>query len=91
MGPQRPQLPMSCLAAFVAKGDGSPESILRPYKFRESGEGRARIICHPPAIALIRKFYRLGKDAKVFESATTEWRRKAKRDGQQVRARQTAQ
>jgi len=72
-----PQLPVSCLAAFVAKGGRSPESILRPYKFKENAEGRARIICHPPAIALIRKFYKLGKDVKVLDSATTEWRRKA--------------
>jgi len=71
------QLPMSCLAAFVAKAGRSPESILRPYKFREVGEGHARIICHPPATVLIRKFYKLGKDFKILDSATAEWRRKA--------------
>jgi hypothetical protein len=83
-----PQLPVSCLAAFVAKGGRSPESILRPYKFRENAEGRARIICHPPAIALIRRFYKLGKDVMVLDSATAEWRRKVcATDNRSVHAR----
>jgi hypothetical protein len=72
-----PELPASCLAAFVARGDRSPETILRRYKFREAGEGRARIICHPPVITLIRRFYKLSKDVSVLDSTTAEWRKKA--------------
>ncbi len=83
-----PQLPVSCLAAFVVRGGRSPEAVLRPYKLKETGEGRARIICHPPAITVIRKFYRSGMDFGVLDSAMAEWRKRA--DGtssRSVRAR----
>jgi hypothetical protein len=83
-----PQLPVSCLAAFVAKGGRSPEAILRPYKLRETVEGRARIICHPPAVTVIRRFYKSGMDFGVVDSAIAEWRKRA--DGtnnRSVRAR----
>jgi hypothetical protein len=72
-----PQLPVSCLAAFVVKAGRSPEAILRSYKFRDTGEGHARIICHPPAVTVIRRFYRSGMDFGVLDSAIAEWHKKA--------------
>jgi hypothetical protein len=67
------QLPVSCLAEYVAKHGRSPESILRPYKFRTNGEGIARIVFRPPVITVIRKHYKLDRDPAVFESATAKW------------------
>jgi hypothetical protein len=72
-----PQLPVSCLAEYVTKGGRSPQSVLRPYKFRDDGEGRARIVFHPPVIAVIRKYYKLGRDPEVFESAAAKWQKRA--------------
>ena len=72
-----PQLPVSCLAEYVSKGGRSPESVLRPYKFRASGEGLVRIVFRPPVVTIIRKHYKLNKDPKVFESARADWQKKA--------------
>lgn len=72
-----PPLSVSCLAEYVTRGGRSPESILRPYKFRDGGEGRARIVFRPPVVAVIRKYYKLGGDSKVFESAMADWQRRA--------------
>jgi len=72
-----PQLPVSCLAEYVSKGGRSPESVLRPYKFRASGEGLARIVFHPPVVTIIRKHYKLNRDSKVFDSARADWQKRA--------------
>jgi hypothetical protein len=71
------QLPVSCLAEFVTKGRRSPESVLRPYKFRTRGEGRARIVFYPPVVAVIRKYFKLHRDLGVFESAAAKWQSRA--------------
>jgi hypothetical protein len=65
------------LAEYVSKGGRSPESVLRPYKFRTNGEGLARIVFHPPVVAVIRKHYKLNRDPEVFESARVDWRKRA--------------
>jgi hypothetical protein len=73
--PERvPALPASCLAEYVTAAGCSPEAILRSYKFRQQGEGRARITFYPPVVAVIRKYYKSGKDNRVLDSAIVEWR-----------------
>jgi hypothetical protein len=67
------QLPVSCLAEYATRGGRSPESVLRPYKFRKTGEGIARILFRPPVVTVIRKYFRLNRDATVFEDALADW------------------
>jgi len=67
------QLPVSCLAEYATRGGRSPESVLRPYKFRGAGEGIARILFRPPVVAIIRRYFKLNRDAKVFENALADW------------------
>jgi hypothetical protein len=67
------QLPVSCLAEYITKGDRSPESVLRPYKFRRNGEGIARILFRPPVLTVIRRYFKLNKDAAVLEDALADW------------------
>jgi hypothetical protein len=72
-----PQLPVSCLAEYVTRGGRSPESILRPYKFRERGEGHVRIVFHPPVVAVIRKYYSQGRDPNILEAAIADWQKRS--------------
>ena len=72
-----PPLPASCLAEYVTANGRSPESILRPYKFRQRGEGRARMTFYPPALGIIRKYHKSGRKPAVFDSAILEWQRRA--------------
>jgi hypothetical protein len=77
MGEGIPPLPVSCLAEYVTRGGRSPESILRPYKFRDRGEGLARIVFRPPVVNVIRKYYKLDSNSGVFDSAIADWQKKA--------------
>lgn len=72
-----PQLPVSCLAEMVDRGRRSPESILRRFKFTDDAEGRARTICHPPALTAIRKYYSADKDIRVVDQWIDTWMKKA--------------
>lgn len=82
------QLPVSCLAEYVTKGGRSPESVLRPYKFRTRGEGRARIIFHPAVLNAIRRYFKLNKDPGILEAAIVDWHKKANTTAKKcVRAR----
>ncbi len=81
-------LPATCLAEFVAKNRRSAMAILRPYKFKESGEGHARIVYHPPLVSLIRKFYKSNKDLSLIDLAIASWERKAEAtESKSLRAR----
>lgn len=83
-----PPLSVSCLAEYITRGSRSPESVLRPYKFKDLGEGRARIVFHPPVLTVIRRFYKSNKDVKVIAAAIADWERKAdKTDKKSVRSR----
>jgi hypothetical protein len=72
-----PPLSVSCLAEYVTRGSRSPESVLRPYKFKDLGEGRARIVFHPPVLTVIRRFYKSNKDVQVIDAAIAAWESKA--------------
>lgn len=81
-------LPASCLAEFITRGRRSPESVLRPYKFRELGEGQARIVFRPPVVTAIRRFFKSGRKVEVIRNAIAEWEQKAEAtDKKSVRAR----
>jgi hypothetical protein len=83
-----PPLSVSCLAEYITRGNRSPESILRPYKFKDLGEGRARIVFHPPVLTVIRRFYKSNRDAKVISAAIADWESKAdKTDKKSVRSK----
>ncbi len=83
-----PQLPMSCLAEFVTRGRRNPESVLRPFKFRELAEGKARIIFRPPLLGVIRRFYRSGRKVEVLQEAAAAWQEMAEAsDKKAVRSR----
>jgi hypothetical protein len=77
MGEGIPPLPVSCLAEYVTRGGRSPESILRPYKFRDRGEGLARIVFRPPVVTVIRNYYKLNSNSEVFDSAIADWQKRA--------------
>jgi hypothetical protein len=79
-------LPVSCLAEYVTRGGRAPESVLRPYKFRKTGEGIARIVFRPPVVTVIRKHFRLNRDAKVFEDALSDWHIRADATAEEGRA-----
>ena len=70
-------LPASCLAEFATGSSRSPASILRPYKFRKDGEGRARTTFYPPVLTVIRKFYKSGKKQGTFDEAINDWEKRA--------------
>lgn len=72
-----PNLPVSCLAEYITRGSRSPESVLRPYKFREMGEGQARIVFRPPVLTVIRRFFKSGRRVEVLQEAITEWEKRA--------------
>jgi hypothetical protein len=83
-----PPLSVSCLAEYITRGSRSPEAVLRPYKFKDLGEGRARIVFHPPVLTVIRRFYKSNKDAKVIDAAIAAWESKAdKTDKKSVRSK----
>src|SRR5579862_1033479 len=83
-----PPLSVSCLAEYITRGGRSPESVLRPYKFKDLGEGRARIVFHPPVLTVIRRFYKSNKDTRVIDTAIAAWESKAgKTDKKSVRSK----
>lgn len=70
-------LPASCLAEYATGGSRSRSSILRPFKFRKDGEGRARAIFYPPVVTVIRKFYRSEKKRSILDEAIEGWEKRA--------------
>lgn len=70
------RLPISCLAEFVAGAGRSPESLLRPFKFRARGEGFARSSYYQDLLSAVRDYHSNDNDLKLFQSARAELHRK---------------
>jgi hypothetical protein len=72
-----PPIPVTCLAEFITRGRRSAESVLRPFKFSDIDEGRARVIFRPPVLTVIRRYYKSGRHQAVIDEAINAWQEKA--------------
>ena len=69
----------SCLAEYATSSGRSVESLLRPFKFKKSGEGLARSSYYQSAINAIRLYHSRGNDLTVFRDARLALRERAEK------------
>jgi hypothetical protein len=69
----------SCLAEYATSRGRSVESLLRPFKFKERGEGFARSSYYQPAVSAIRLYHSRGNDLAVFHDARIGLRQRAEK------------
>lgn len=70
--PPRIRISISCLADFVTAPGRSAESLLRPFKFRQTGEGLVRVGYYQPALQAIRAYHKNRNDDSEIASALTD-------------------
>lgn len=70
------KLPVSCLADFITGNPRSPESKLRPFKFRTRGEGFARTSYYQAFLAAVRRFHSSANDLNSIQATRLELQQK---------------
>jgi hypothetical protein len=71
------KIPVSCIADFVSSPGRATESLIRPYKFSQRGEGAGRSSYYRFAINAIRHYHNSGRDLRVFQVALAELQKKS--------------
>lgn len=68
------RIPMSCIAELITSPGRSRDALLRPYKFKNQGEGLVRVSYYQRALQTIRKYHSAGNDPAILDRSVREMR-----------------